>query len=57
MFSHSVVERVTHLVTNLDMTQMITPVFLCLTQMTGEMSALRNKRIELLKGMQGTDMS
>lgn len=32
-------------------------VWFCLTQITGEMSTLRNKRIELLKGMQGKDMS
>lgn len=29
---------------------------ICVLQMTTEMSTLRNRRIELLKGMQGTDM-
>lgn len=33
------------------------PVQFCVTQMTGEMNTLRNKRIELLKGMKGVEKS
>lgn len=46
-FKSSVFYKIIHSLPN------CSPVWFCLSQMAVEMSTLRNKRIELLKGMQG----